>query len=331
MKNKKIDIIQLGFGTVGREFVRQFISLKPRNLNLAAVFNSQGTVYPEKLSFFRKPEDFMIQHGKKRDMKIIIADMSNSDNTADFLSKQSKRGITIVLSNKKPLCLPYNQHLLDLKSEKVFYETTVGAGLPVVSTLKSLLATGDKIIGIKGNFSGTLGFLMSQLESDMSFSQAVSLVKAKGYTETDPREDLKGTDVARKLLILARTMGMKIDIDNIKVMSLYPSKMDRLSVPEFLERTRELDKYYFDSVKNARKNGKTIKYVGVISKNRISAALLQVDKSGDLGNLQGPDNLIVIRSQRYNLRPLVIKGPGAGAAVTAAGVMNDCITAANLL
>lgn len=339
---KGINLVLLGFGNVSKEFIRQFNNQKPNLhkqklfLKIAAVFNSKGGWVPgprlsQKSAVFQNPRELMSRHGKKEGLKIIFIDMSNSEIIAEFLYRQYTKGFPIVLSNKRPLCTPLSVKHLDLHKNNIFYETTVGAGLPVIYTIKSLLASGDRNIEIAGNFSGTLGFIMSELEKGSSFSSAVKKAKDLGFTETDPREDLRGTDVARKILILARTLGRRIDFSDVKVRSLYPEKYDGLTVRQFMDELKNLDKFYSDRIKNAKNSGKTVRYVGFIDKNRISAGLIEVDRDSDLGNLQGPDNLIVIKSDRYRKHPLVIKGPGAGAGVTAAGVLNDVISAAKLM
>ena len=257
----------------------------------------------------------------------ILIDTTSSDNTAELILSALKKGGFAVLSNKRPLCLNFDIYNNFLKSgaQRLFFETTVGAGLPVIETLKSLIETGDEIIELNGCLSGTLGFIFSQIESGMTFSGSILSAKKMGYTESDPREDLKGSDVARKLLILSRLTGMHKEITDINLQALYPEKMNALTVDNFIKEISIYDRIYKGKMTEAKKSGKTIRFIARIKGNKLSANLTMVKKSGDLGSLQGPDNLIVIRTKRYFHHPLIIKGPGAGLEVTAAGVLSDIL------
>lgn len=325
---KNVFLLQLGFGNIGKEVVKQ---LKDNNLRLAALFNSRGGWNPKTRETFSSPQEFISRFNKTGKNKLIVVDVSNTDANSQFLFDECRKGTPVVLSNKKPLCLPLNENILNLNSDRVFFETTVGAGLPFIYTLKSLLVSGDEILEIRGNFSGTLGFILSHLEEGYSFSSAVKKAKKLGFTETDPRDDLRGTDMARKILILARTMGRNINFDDIKVQSLFPKDMGKYTILQFLKKAELLNSYYKNLFKKAAQKSKTIRYVGIIKGSSVSAKLMEVDKSSDLGNLKGPDNLIVFKTSRYLDRPLVIKGPGAGIEVTAAGVINDILHAMKIL
>jgi len=202
----------------------------------------------------------------------------------------------------------------------------------VISTLRALLAAGDEPIEITGALSGTLGAIFTDLGKGASFSQAVRSAKEKGFTEPDPRDDLSGLDVARKALILARTIGRRVDLDEIAVENLVPEALRETSVPEFLERVHELDAAWSRRAETARAAGATLKYVATIpADGPIAVGVREVPASSLLGALQGPENVVVMRTIRYSANPLTVVGPGAGAAVTAAGMTGDMLALGALL
>ncbi|MDF3043755.1 MAG: akhSDH1 [Thermomicrobiales bacterium] len=212
------------------------------------------------------------------------------------------------------------------------YEATCGAGLPVISTLRSLLDSGDEPIEIVGALSGTLGAIFTDLGNQASFSQAVRSAKAKGFTEPDPRDDLSGLDVARKALILARTIGRQVNLDEIAIENLVPEALGTVGVPEFMDRVGELDAEWARRAEAARAAGATLKYVATVpAEGAIAVGVREVPADSLLGALQGPENVVVIRTARYDANPLTIVGPGAGAAVTAAGMTSDMLALGALL
>jgi homoserine dehydrogenase len=206
------------------------------------------------------------------------------------------------------------------------YEATCGAGLPVISTLRSLLDTGDVPIEITGALSGTLGAIFTDLGNGATFSQAVRSAKAKGFTEPDPRDDLSGLDVARKALILARTIGRRVDLDEIAVENLVPDGLRGVSVPEFLDGVSKLDAEWTRRAESARAASATLKYVATVpADGPIAVGVREVPVTSLLGALRGPENVVVMRTARYDANPLTVVGPGAGEAVTAAGMTADML------
>ncbi|HEX5499987.1 MAG TPA: hypothetical protein VFX03_12205, partial [Thermomicrobiales bacterium] len=189
--------------------------------------------------------------------------------------------------------------------------------------------TGDEIIEIVGALSGTLGAIFSDVAAGQSFSAAVQSAKARGYTEPDPRDDLSGLDVARKALILARTIGRRANLDEIVVESLVPDNLRDVSIDDFLDRVAAGDATFAERAAAARANGAALKYVARVTPDGPLAVGMQaVPTSGVLGSLQGPENIVSIRTRRYDAYPLTIVGPGAGAAVTAAGMLGDALALA---
>lgn len=345
---QRINILHLGPGNVGKEFLRQFLENKlqiEKNyclyLKIIGILNStygkinssglstkeiQGIISsPAKLSLKSNHSQITSFINKTKESLIVI-DTTASPDTFEILANTLKKSGFTVLSNKKPLTGKLSQFQKLYKYQhRLFIETTVGAGLPIISTIKELLETGDKIIEIQGCFSGTLGFIFSRLEKNVPFSEAIIQAKNIGFTEPDPRDDLSGIDVARKALILGRMMGQKINLTDIKVQSFYPDEYKNITVEDFLDNINTLDDKYRKMMNQAKNQNSTLRYVASVSPNKITVGLKQVPQNSDIGNLDGPDNIVVIRTNQYNKNSLVIKGPGAGVQVTAAGVFGDVL------
>eukprot|EP00343_Euplotes_focardii_P010423 CAMPEP_0205831280 /NCGR_PEP_ID=MMETSP0206-20130828/43615_1 /ASSEMBLY_ACC=CAM_ASM_000279 /TAXON_ID=36767 /ORGANISM="Euplotes focardii, Strain TN1" /LENGTH=201 /DNA_ID=CAMNT_0053135765 /DNA_START=1 /DNA_END=602 /DNA_ORIENTATION=- len=190
------------------------------------------------------------------------------------------------------------------------YESTVGAGTPMVAALGRLLNGGDEVRMIQGTFSGTLGFVMSQLEAGQAYSEVVQEAHRKGYTEPDPRDDLGGTDVARKALILARTMGLKLEMADLQPQPLFPDELAQLPVPEFLAGLTSLNAQYEGQVQKARNQDQVLRYVATIEDGKCEVGLKSVAKLTPMGQLNGTDNLIEIHTDVYRETPLVVQGAG---------------------
>lgn len=205
------------------------------------------------------------------------------------------------------------------------YEATVGAGLPIVVTTNLLRDTGDQVQRIEGGLSGTLGFLLSSIEQGQPYSAAVREAKALGWTEPDPRDDLGGVDVARKALILARTLGYQWNLSDITIEPLYPAEFADLSIAEFMAQLEQLDPGYAQRQAEAVAQGQTLRYVAAITSEGARVGLQAVAKDSPLGSLKGPDNMVAWTTNRYQERPLVVRGPGAGVEVTASAVLFDLL------
>ncbi len=236
----------------------------------------------------------------------------------------------MVTANKKPLAVDQESYdaLFDLAKKNscsIRYEATVGAGLPVIDSIEKLESSGDEIRSILGCLSGTLGYLMSSMENGMLFSHAVREAYEKGFTEPDPRDDLSGMDVARKALILARRLGWKLNIEDIKLESLFKPEMSSNDADDFIDNLSALDGYFSDRIKEAGKNNCVLRYVARIENGKVSVGVENISLDTPLGSLKGTDNQITITTRRYEKNPLVVTGPGAGAEVTAAGVLNDIV------
>ncbi|MGA7614363.1 MAG: bifunctional aspartate kinase/homoserine dehydrogenase I [Thermoanaerobaculia bacterium] len=259
----------------------------------------------------------------------ILVDLT-SEETAPLIQEALERGFHVVLANKKPLAVPQIEfdRMMQTAKERglsLRYEATAGAGLPVLDTLAKLRESGDRVETILGCFSGTLGFLMSALEDGVPFADAVKKAWKLGYTEPDPREDLSGMDVARKALILARTLGRRVEISDITLEPLFGPELDDPDPETFIENLRSLDDVYRRRLEKARREKKVLRYVARIGRRAIRVGIDALPESSPMGRLRGTDNQVVIHSRRYKTNPLIVTGPGAGADVTAAGVLNDIV------
>ncbi|MEM8558107.1 MAG: bifunctional aspartate kinase/homoserine dehydrogenase I [Bacteroidota bacterium] len=275
----------------------------------------------------------------------ILVDATASADVAQRYPQLLEAGIAVVTPNKRGNTLDAEfyadiRRAARLQRAPYLYETTVGAGLPVISTLRDQLRSGDRVRRIEGVFSGTMAFLFNALADGQSFSEAVREAKQRGLTEPDPRDDLGGEDVARKLLILAREMGLDAEMADVQVESLVPERLRDGSIDAYLTGIADDDAAWTERVEHTRAAGKRLQFVGQILTREGSTSgegctlcvgVQAVGPDSALYNLRGTDNLIVYTTDRYLDRPLVVQGPGAGPAVTAAVVLADVIRAAELM
>ncbi|MEO8465761.1 MAG: bifunctional aspartate kinase/homoserine dehydrogenase I [Gammaproteobacteria bacterium] len=268
----------------------------------------------------------------------VLIDCSASQAVADRYAEWLKRGIHVITPNKRAHSGPiaYYQELKRLSSGSrthFLYEATVGAGLPVVQTLKDLVETGDEIRSISGIFSGTLAYLFNVFDGTKSFSNIVREAKSRGYTEPDPRDDLSGTDVARKAVILAREAGLVLELADIAVESLVPAALAKASVDEFMKRLPDFDAPMAARVATAKKQGKVLRYVATIDVGAKTAkvGLEAFAPVHPFANISLTDNIVQFVTGRYCDNPLIVRGPGAGPAVTAGGIFADLLRLCSML
>jgi homoserine dehydrogenase len=350
-------IVQAGLGGVGRELARQLIaqqeSLATRysiRLEYLALADASGLLHtgaPLPAAGVQSAVEAKAAghalagapHGRPGmawsaalpAQPAIVVDVTAADGQAELLAAAAAAGHRVVLANKRPLADAWAQFQALTSHGATRYEATVGAGLPVISTLQALLDSGDTLLRIEAALSGTLGFLASELERGTSFAAAVRDAHARGYTEPDPRDDLSGADVARKALILARTCGLAWEPDAVPPEALFPPELAAVGRDEFMARLEELDAPIDAQVAAARERGEVLRYVATITPQGAGVGLRSLSLDHPLAGLRGADNLISFTTARYNERPLVVRGPGAGQAVTAAGVLGDIIAAAREL
>jgi aspartokinase/homoserine dehydrogenase 1 len=355
----------LGFGQIGRELSRQIIAQQPHlrrdlgiDLKVVAVADRSGIQLDDKgfapsaLRRFAKrkasgarlfergsPLTLRELEGMMRSelwmlpsYRPVLVDLT-SEETAPLLQEALEHGFHVVCANKKPLAGPQLEfdRLMATAKERhlsIRYEATAGAGLPVLDTIAKLQSSGDTIEMILGCFSGTLGFITTALEDGVAFSEAVRKAWELGYTEPDPRDDLSGKDVARKALILARTLGYRAEPDEVELEPLFDDDGAHDDARAFISSLGPLDEAWRERVARAQRGGKVLRYVATIRSRSIKVGIEAVPTSSPLAHLRGTDNQVAIYSKRYKTNPLVVTGPGAGATVTAAGVLNDIVAIA---
>lgn len=268
---------------------------------------------------------------------LIVVDATANEKIAAQFPTWLGKGFSVVTPNKKANTLSmkfYNtlQAAVRQRNSYYYYEACVGAGLPIISTLQDLLNSGDEIIHIEGLLSGTLGYLFSELEKGKPFSAIVKKAHEMRYTEPDPRDDLSGMDVARKLVILARLCGMTVELKQVKIEQLLPAALWKAkSVDDFFKKLPQVDTLYAQKMTTAAKTGKVLRYIGRIKDGKCAIELRAIEKNSPFGNLVGGDNMVVFTTKRYLKNPLIVRGPGAGPEVTAGGVFADILKVANLL
>ena len=328
-----------GVGLVGSDL----ISLIQNNnsINICGIMNSRKMIFnPNGLDSQHYVEE--LANGDTADLESFISSASQSRNAVfvDVTSSPAiaektahilKKGISVVSASK--LANAMNQDYYDSIRENskasgsLFkYETNVGAGLPIIETLQTLLITGDTVEKIEGIMSGTLSYLFSQFDGSIPFSKLVKSARESGYTEPDPRDDLNGVDVGRKILILARETGAQLELEDVSIQSLIPENMDpTISIDEFLEQLSKYDDQLLNMYTSAARENKVLRYIATWDGQNAIVELKAVGSKNPFYHQNGRENFIVYTTKRYKDTPMIIKGHGAGAEVTAAGVLGDIL------
>ena len=354
---KTISIGLVGPGTVGKALLRQIEKQSEKlkqnfniDLRVRAISRSRKMLLGERRIDLATWEDDFESSAVEADLDLfeqhvnpdhlphaVIIDCTASDQISSKYAEWLARGIHVITPNKKAFSGDYGdyqalQDAADEGSSHYFYETTVGAALPVITTLCDLIHTGDEVRSIRGIFSGTLAYLFNVYDGSTPFSEIVRVAKDSGYTEPDPRDDLSGMDVARKLTILARELGQEIEIGDFPVKNLVPESLRDCSVDEFLEKLPDHDDEMKALFQTAAAENKQLRYVANLDADgTASVGLEAVDTSHPFCNINLTDNIVQFETERYSDNPLVIQGPGAGPEVTAAGVFADLLRLANFL
>ncbi|PBP26985.1 homoserine dehydrogenase [Diplocarpon rosae] len=354
---KDVYIAVIGAGGVGKAFLAQLEGLSKRisspKISLIFVSRSKKALYTSEYTALSYENLYaslaestqeplalpqIVDYLGAAPEKVVLVDNTSSEEVAATYPAFLARGISIVTPNKKAFSGSYQlwQAIFSAAATsgaKVYHESSVGAGLPVISTLKELVETGDEVTRIEGVFSGTMSFLFNSFAptegSGGKWSAEVKKAKELGYTEPDPRDDLNGLDVARKLTILARLAGLPVDSPtSFPVQSLIPTQLESVaSGDEFLQKLSEFDSMMEEKKVAAEKEGKVVRFVGSIdlARKEVKVGLENFDRSHPIAALKGSDNIISFYTKRYGDNPLIVQGAGAGGDVTAMGVTGDLI------
>jgi aspartokinase/homoserine dehydrogenase 1 len=344
----RTDVVLLGFGRVGRALADQIAAANGQpSVRVVGLLDRSGYVFeprglsPRRLLNLTREKDagallaslgghragaadaltFVASHAVSRP---VVVDVT-SEESGDLLRTALGQGFDVVLANKKPLAGSWDSYARLFDSiavgRRIRYEATVGAGLPIIDTFHKLVETGDRVLRIEGCVSGTLMYIASAVSAGRPFSDAVREAVEKGYAEPDPREDLSGQDAARKALILARLLGYRGPAPTPD--DLVPRRLRSVRLPEFMKRLPAADEEWAARTTREAARGRVLRYVVTATPRSVSARLMAVPASSPIGALQGTRNLVAFTTRRYRTEPLVISGPGAGADVTAAGILND--------
>ncbi|WP_301099213.1 bifunctional aspartate kinase/homoserine dehydrogenase I [Otariodibacter sp.] len=347
---KFIDVFLIGVGGVGSELIEQirhqkdYLAKKDIEIRVCALANSTKMLldenglalenWKEDLENATQPSDFeLIRSFIKLHHVVnpVLVDCTTSQSVADLYTNILKSGFHVVTPNKKAntSSFEYYQEMREKARQsqrKFLYDTNVGAGLPVIENLQNLLAAGDEVQKFEGILSGSLSYIFGQLEEGLTLSQATILAKEKGFTEPDPRDDLSGQDVARKLLILARETGLDLELQDVEIESILPQGFaEGKTTEEFLVMLPEFDAEFAKRVEKATANNNVLRYVGVIEKNKCRVEIKEISEDNPLYKVKNGENALAFYTRYYSPSPLLLRGYGAGNNVTAAGIFADIL------
>ena len=352
--NKTLNLFCLGTGNIGKTLFRQLQEhrqfLQEHNgiqIRVVGISNTRKMYFDPDGIDLENWEKTLENSALSAELPGFIEKMKNmnlpncvfADNTAslkpiEFYQEIFSSNISIVTCNKIGNSSSYAQYKLFKDTARIhgvdyFYETNVGAGLPIVRTLKDLMVSGDRICSIEAILSGTISYIFNNYKGNVTFHDIVKQAQEKGYTEPDPRDDLNGTDFMRKMLILARDAGYPLEAEDVHIESMLPQAcIDAQTVDEFYAELKKEDAFFENLKREAEEGRKVLRYIAKLENGKVTINLLMVDDTHPFYALSGSDNIISFTTDRYKERPMVVKGPGAGAEVTAAGVFADIVNVA---
>ncbi len=351
---KQVNVFLAGAGNVGKKLLSQ-LKLQSEtlqknlhlNIRLTGIINSKKMLINESGIDAENWEQLLSQ-GTTSDINefakqiidlnlrnTVFVDITAHENVANVYEQLLEKSIAVVACNKIAASSAYSHYkkLKQLSREyntQFLFETNVGAGLPIIGTINDLIHSGDKINKIEAVLSGTLNFVFNNYNGTKSFAEVVKMAQSEGYTEPDPRLDLGGKDVMRKIMILAREAGEHLEMEAIENNSFMPEACMQGSVDEFYTSMEKFESHFKSLYDDANANGNKLKFVASFENGKASVGLQQIHPNHDLYNLFGKDNIVLFYTDRYKEQPLVIKGAGAGAEVTASGVFADIIRASKI-
>lgn len=351
----ELNVFLMGTGLVGSHLLNQIAGQQEKLMNdnhlkirLAGLANVQKMLFDregidvghcmehlEKSDEVTSVKEFVEKMISMNLYNSVFVDCTASPEVAEAYHNILESNISIVAANKIAASSPFSNYLklkqtAKRKGIKFLFETNVGAGLPIINTLNDLVYSGDKIQKIEAVLTGTLNFIFNTISAEIPLSKAIRMAKDAGYTEPDPRVDLSGTDVVRKLLILARESGYVLDFRDIQINSFIPEEYFKGNLEDFWKKIPELDASFEEKRKVLAANNRRWRFVATFEENNPRVGLQEIGASHPFFDLEGSNNLIIYRTERYNEFPMLIKGYGAGAAVTAAGVFADLIKVSNI-
>jgi aspartokinase/homoserine dehydrogenase 1 len=354
-ENIELNVFLMGIGTVGGNLLQQLQKqqeklLKEKHLKIKLTgvansrkmaFNRDGIdilTFKETLDNSDKISDLIGFANEIKEMNIynsVFVDCTASDVVASIYKEILQSNISIVTANKAAASSDYRNYadlkkIAKRKGVKFLFETNVGAGLPIINTLNDLVNSGDKILKIQAVLSGTLNYIFNTISEDIPLSQTIKMAKEEGYSEPDPRVDLSGVDVARKILILARESGYQIEMNEIKISRFVPDSLFEGSLDDFWRNIPQLDNEFEQKRKTLEKENKKWRFVAHFENGAAEVGLQEVGSKHPFYDLEGSNNLVMYTTERYQQFPMLIKGYGAGASVTAAGVFADLIKVSNI-
>jgi aspartokinase/homoserine dehydrogenase 1 len=352
---KELHLFLIGIGNVGKSLIEQINQQRSKlqeelrlKINLVGIANSRKMyITPEGINpgSFREEldtkgipfhlEEYVTQMSKLNLRNSVFIDCTANEHVSTCYSKVFDYYISVVTANKIACSESYAsyKHLKEKAKKKgvrFMFETNVGAGLPIITTINDLIRSGDKILRIEAVVSGTLNFIFNTISADIPMSKAIRLAKEKGYSEPDPRIDLSGVDVLRKLLILSRESGYPLEKADVNIKPFLPASCFEGPIDDFWKSVEKLDADFELKRKELEKNNQKWRFVAKLDHGKASIELITIDSDHPFYHLEGSNNIVVLTSERYNELPMIIKGYGAGNAVTAAGVFADIIRVANV-
>ena len=352
---QELNLFVIGIGTVGGKLLEQIrqqqSTLKEQNklrINIVGIANGRKALFTREGISLEGYFENLMTNGMKSSPELIrdeilkmnifnsvVVDCTASPHIAALYDELMARNISVVTANKIAASSDYEnyRHLKETARKagvKFLFETNVGAGLPIINTMNSLINSGDRIVKLEAVLSGTLNFIFNTLSEDVPFSKAVRMAVEAQFAEPDPRIDLSGLDVTRKLVILSREAGARVNQSDVLKKLFVPQKYFDGSLEEFWQTISELDASFEARRKELEKDSKKLRFVASYDKGACEVGLREVEQGHPFYDLEGSNNIIMITTERYNEYPMVIKGYGAGATVTAAGVFSDIISIANI-